>query len=354
MTLDSSSLSRRELGAMLALAGGAALLPGGSLAQVAHADDWRWLLGTWDVRHRRLRKRLAASTDWDEFAGKSALWLTMDGLGTIDDNLLELPGGTYRGLGVRAFDAAAATWSIWWLDGRSAARLDAPVRGRFSGDAGVFVGDDFFEGRPVMVRFRWHDIRGARPHWDQALSTDRGASWEINWRNCFARTAATPAPLSRLADAPRDFDFLVGRWDVAHRKLRRRLAGSDQWDAFGGTLVNWPALGGHGNVGDNVFDAPGGAYRGVGIRSYDAAAGQWSSWWLDGRSAAMIAPAVQGRFANGVGTFVGDDSFEGRPIRTRVTWSRITPRSARWEQAFSADGGASWETNWISDFARRG
>lgn len=70
----------------------------------SHADDWCWLVGNWDVWHRRLKERLAGSTEWEEFGGKSALWLTMGGFGTIDDNIVSIPSGTYRGLSLRAFD----------------------------------------------------------------------------------------------------------------------------------------------------------------------------------------------------------------------------------------------------------
>lgn len=358
--------SRRDFLARMAMAGGAAALglPGFVFAQstsapakpmprtASHAHDWDWLVGNWDVWHRRLKERLAGSREWEEFAGKSALWLTLGGLGTVDDNVLELPGGRYRGLGIRAFDPVARQWSIWWLDGRNPTRFDPPVLGGFEGSTGTFTGRDTFKGRPITMRFRWQDIHGPRPFWEQAFSTDQGASWEVNWLNYFTRTAAEPAPLPALPHANRDFAFLAGRWNVRHRRLRHRLVGSDEWDEFGGTLVNWPVLGGQGNIGDNVMEFPAGTVRGMGIRAWDPASGQWLSWWLDGRHPGAIAPPVRGGFADGVGTFVGDDTHDGRPIKTRVLWSRITPRSARWEQASSADGGASWESNWVSDFTR--
>jgi hypothetical protein len=63
-------------------------------------------------------------------------------------------------------------------------------------------------------------------------------------------------------------------------------------------------------------------------------------------------PPVKGGFENGVGTFYADDTLRGKPIRVRFSWSRITTISAHFEQAFSADGGKSWETNWITDFRR--
>jgi hypothetical protein len=61
---------------------------------------------------------------------------------------------------------------------------------------------------------------------------------------------------------------------------------------------------------------------------------------------------VKGRFAHGVGTFYADDKLRGRPIKVRFTWSHMTPTAAHWEQAFSPDGGKTWETNWITDFKR--
>jgi hypothetical protein len=313
--------------------------------------DWDWLTGNWDVWHRRLKKRLAGNDEWDEFAGKSAFWHTLGGLGNIDDNLLYLPAGTYRAISLRAFDPATRKWAIWWLDGRTAAQLDPPVIGGFAGDEGEFIGTDTYQGKPVVVRFRWHEVHGKRPHWDQAFSPDGGKSWETNWRNYFTRTSATASPVPRLEEpAPAeaaDWSFLVGRWRVRNRK--RKPDGS--WEEFASTLHNWPVMGGLGNIGDNVFHAPSGPYRGVSIRAFDAVAKQWRSWWLDGRRPHTISSSVAGTFADGVGTLLGEDEVDGGKVRVRSQWSRITTKSPRWEQATSSDG-VKWDTNWSADFER--
>lgn len=158
-----------------------------------------------------------------------------------------------------------------------------------------------------------------------------------------------PGPLH--ADA-RDFDFFFGSWRVHHRRLRQRLQACTEWDAFDGTSRVWPLMGGQGNVDDNLLDLPGGAYRAVSLRAFDPVSGTWSIWWLDARHPGQIDVPVRGRFVDGVGTFLADDTLEGRPIRVQFIWSRITARSAQWEQAFSADAGASWETNWVMQFER--
>ena len=150
-----------------------------------------------------------------------------------------------------------------------------------------------------------------------------------------------------------DFDFLVGSWRVHHRRLKERLAGNQEWVPFEGTCVMRKLMDGFGNVDDNVLNLPEGAYRAVGLRSYDPKTAQWQIWWLDGRMPSNpLDPPVRGGFANGVGTFETDDTLRGKPIRVRFTWSKITPTSAHWEQAFSPDAGKTWETNWTMEFER--
>lgn len=161
--------------------------------------------------------------------------------------------------------------------------------------------------------------------------------------------AAKPPDLSGL----HDFDFFVGEWKAHHKRLKERLAASREWEEFDGTCSNRGLIDGFVNADDNVFNAPGGPVRGVGLASYDSGTGEWASWWLDGRNAhGDLDPPAKGRFVNGVGTFYSDDTLRGKPVRVKVTWSGITKRSVHWEQAFSGDGGKTWETNWISDFQR--
>jgi hypothetical protein len=153
------------------------------------------------------------------------------------------------------------------------------------------------------------------------------------------------------ADGRADFDFLIGQWRVRHRRLMTRLAGDTRWEEFDGTTTLWPIMGGLGNVDDNLIALPAGPYRAATVRQFDPVARRWSIWWIDARRPG-IEPPVHGRFVDGVGTFFGDDVLDGRPITVRFLWSAITATGARWEQAFSADGGATWETNWVMEFAR--
>lgn len=147
------------------------------------------------------------------------------------------------------------------------------------------------------------------------------------------------------------FAFQTGAWRVHHRKRKQRLAGSTDWVEFDGTCTAWELLGGHGNVDDHFLDDPAGAYRAATFRRRDPRSGLWSIWWFDPRFPGL-EPPVHGGFSNGVGTFLADDQLGGRPIKVRFLWSGITRAAARWEQAFSPDGGSTWETNWLMTFSR--
>ena len=149
-----------------------------------------------------------------------------------------------------------------------------------------------------------------------------------------------------------DFDFLVGRWRVRHRRLNERLAACTEWSEFDGTCEMRKVLGGLGNVDENYLDLPGDPYHAVTLRSFDPKSRLWTIWWLDGRRPNALDVPLIGAFEKGVGTFHAEALFNGRPIRIRFFWTLPERDKPRWEQAFSVDGGASWETNWIMHFSR--
>lgn len=156
-----------------------------------------------------------------------------------------------------------------------------------------------------------------------------------------------------LPHAAHGFDFLAGSWRIENRRLRSRLTGSSDWEEFAARGTCRPVLDGAGNVDDFVplAGSAWSGYEGGSLRLFDSATEQWSIYWFDNVTHRLLPP-VHGTFENGVGKFYGLDNHEGQPVRVRFRWSGITPTSACWEQAFSADDGETWETNWIMDFTR--
>jgi len=156
---------------------------------------------------------------------------------------------------------------------------------------------------------------------------------------------ATPA-------APGDFDSFLGKWQVRHRSLKKRLAGSNDWEEFGGTSHWQSILGGMANFNESTVHRSGSTYQSLGLRAFDAKTSVWTDWSLSGRDPTKIVVDGVGRFANGVGTFFADDTFEDKPIRVRGMFTLLTSRTMQWEQAFSPDGGRTWETNYVVHHTR--
>lgn len=165
-----------------------------------------------------------------------------------------------------------------------------------------------------------------------------------------------PAPPSLPPEVARDgrhdFDFIRGCWAVENRRLRLRLQGCGDWVTFPAQVENQPLLGGLGNLEQYRATLPDGSpFQGLAIRLFDSEARVWRIHWADDRRGQLDPPLV-GTFEMGRGTFLGEDTFEGRPIRVRFLWIPVSADEARWEQAFSEDGGRSWETNWVMTFRR--
>jgi hypothetical protein len=164
------------------------------------------------------------------------------------------------------------------------------------------------------------------------------------------RTIPANAP-SPSRDGRRDFDFLHGTWRVRNRRLRRVLSGSNDWYEFDGTTVERSVWDGQANLEEYDAVSPSGRIRGLALRLYDPSARQWTIHWSSSATGRLDHPMV-GEFRDGRGEFGGRDEIEGRTIATRFIWTSSSPNACRWEQAFSADGGATWETNWIMEFTR--
>ena len=152
--------------------------------------------------------------------------------------------------------------------------------------------------------------------------------------------------------ATKDFDFLHGSWRVHHRYLKGRLQGSSEWVEFEGQSETQPLLNGSGNVERCRFVREGKEIEGAAFRLFNPATGQWSIYWADTVNPGILQPPVLGRFQGDFGEFTGDDELNGRKILCRFRWTRIGTGAPLWEQAFSADGGTSWETNWIMTFTK--
>ena len=183
-----------------------------------------------------------------------------------------------------------------------------------------------------------------------------------------AAAAAQPAaaqapPYPKVAapathDGAHDFDFILGDWKAHVKRLPERLVGSTAWIEYDGISNHHPVLGSTANLEEFEVDspnAPAGAVKHIKaqtLRLYNPVSRQWSIYGFDIDGGTLGLPAVVGSFHDGMGEFFDYEDWKGRMVLVRYQWSHKGKDDAHMEQAFSPDGGKSWEVNWICDLRR--
>jgi hypothetical protein len=175
-------------------------------------------------------------------------------------------------------------------------------------------------------------------------------------RGSAQESQGTPTPstggVAVQRDGSRDFDFEHGVWTVQLSRRLQPLTGSTTWAEYEGTSVVRPVWGGRANLGELEVEGLTGPIQGLSLRLYNPESGQWSIHWASSRDGALGEAMVGGFDSGGVGEFYNQELFAGRSILVRFVFSEIAPTSFRLEQAFSDDGGKTWEANWIARFER--
>ena len=175
-----------------------------------------------------------------------------------------------------------------------------------------------------------------------------------------ARCTAQATPASERAsargsqaarDGQRDFDFEIGTWKTHLKRLMHPLSGSKTWAEYDGTTVVRKVWNGRANLVELVATGPAGHFEGLNLRLYNPESHQWSLNFANSASGTLTQPTI-GEFRNGRGEFYDQETFNGRAIFVRFVISQLSADSCHFEQAFSDDGGKSWEINWIADDTR--
>lgn len=152
-------------------------------------------------------------------------------------------------------------------------------------------------------------------------------------------------------DGSHDFDFEVGTWKTHVKRRLKPLTGSNTWVEMNGTTIVRKVWNGKGVLVELVAEGPAGRFEGLSLRLYNPQSRQWSLNFASSSDGVLNPPTI-GRFKDGRGEFYAQETYNGRAILVRFVISDITPSSCRFEQAFSDDGGKTWEVNWIATDTR--
>jgi hypothetical protein len=163
--------------------------------------------------------------------------------------------------------------------------------------------------------------------------------------------SSTQTPVVSPHDGQHDFDFELGTWKTHLKVLRHPPSGAPAWVEYQGTSVVHSIWGGRANMVELAVDGPTGHFDALNLHLYNPASRQWGLNFANVTGGTMSTPTV-GEFKNGRGEFYDQEAVNGRMVLVRNVWSDMTATSCHFEQAFSDDGGKTWETNWIADDTR--
>lgn len=149
---------------------------------------------------------------------------------------------------------------------------------------------------------------------------------------------------------PGDFAFLEGNWKIQNRRLKQGTV--SEWDEFEGEATCWSILDGAGSIEE--LRIPARDFYGMGLRLLDRNQETWNDFWVNAKSGALNGPPQSGRFQNGAGIFVAQETEHGLRIQVRGVWDQVTPESCRWTQSVSRDNGKTWQDNWVMTWQRVG
>jgi hypothetical protein len=172
---------------------------------------------------------------------------------------------------------------------------------------------------------------------------------------------ATAAPAGDAAttvdpthDGSHDFDFLIGDWKAHVRRLPDRLVGSNKWIEYDGISNHHKLLDSNANFEQFDVTSADGKQRikAQTLRLYNPQSHQWSIYLIDLDKGTLGLPATVGQFTGKRGELFDIEDWKGRSVLVRFTWLDQGPHAAHMEQAFSPDGGKTWEVNWICELTR--
>jgi hypothetical protein len=343
--------------------------PGKTMAEEHTTDgqrdgqrDFDFSFGTWRTHISRRLHPLSGSNVWADYEGTSVVSKIWNGRGGLGETEADGPAGHLQALSLRLYNPQAHQWGLTYASTGGttsvATSLSVPTIGEFKQGRGEFFDTELFNGRSILVRNVWSEITPNSCRFEQAFSEDGGTTWEINWKAIDTRMESETDGASAGQreegvehDGQHDFDFEFGSWKTHLSRILDPLAGSKAWSDYDGTTVVRKVWKGRAQLVELEADGPQGHFEGMNLRLYNPQSRQWSLYFASSRDGTFGPPSM-GEFKNGRGEFYDQEVFKGRAILVRFVITDITPASCKFEQAFSADGGKTWEVNWIATDTR--
>jgi hypothetical protein len=325
--------------------------------------DFDFIFGRWKIHLKRRAPSANGISSWTEFDGYGLYRKIWDGRANLNEFEADSPSGHIEGLTLRTYNPNTHQWSLYWASSRDGI-LAEPQVGQFHDGAGEFYAQDKIDGKSVFVRYVWSKITANSVHFEQAISDNGGKTWDVNWvsdmtrepetsANTGAATEARPVSAASPAqDGQHDFDPLFGSWNYHLKRRTNPLTGSATWVDFTGTGICYRLWDGRAQLDTFLANSDSGHIEGLTLRLYNPNTHEWRLYWANSKDGLVELPQI-GQFKNGRGEFYALDTINERSILVKYDWTGLATASPHFEQSFSADGGKTWEANWITDQTRQ-
>jgi hypothetical protein len=323
--------------------------------------DFDFNFGVWHTHIKRIPDPFSTPTKSVELDGTVTVRKVWDGRAQLEEIETEGPAGHWEGMTLFLYNPQSHQWSQTFIDSKSGV-LNSPTIGSFKEGRGELFSQDTFNGKSILVRGVWSNITPNSHRYEESYSNDGGATWAPAFIANLTREkspVASVAPPFRAKtgdkdangahNSEHDFDWVIGTWNSHSYRILHPLTGSTTWTDMDGVSIDKTIWGGRASLAEYKADGRAGHVELLALRWYNPTTHEWNVDFATPNVGTLGVPGV-GELKNGRVTFYDQEQFKGRSILVRFSIWAITPDTAQSEQAFSDDGGKTWEVNWVNKF----
>jgi hypothetical protein len=323
------------------------------------AHDFDFSIGVWHTHIRRVLDPLSGSQESMEPNGTVTSRKIWGGRALLEEIEADGPKGHWEGLSLFLYDPQAHQWSQSFINS-SRGDLPTPLVGEFHDGRGELFQQDTFKVKTIQVRGLWTVSSPDAHRYEESYSDDGGKTWKVSFIGDKTRdenvkeqdgTAVADPPAAQEVVGQSDFNFDLGMWKVHSRRMLHPLTGSHDWVEMDGTTVVKKVWGGRANLAEYDATGTGGHVVLLSLRWFNPVSHEWNIDFATPQVGTLGVPGV-GTFKNGRADFYDYEPIGGRTVNVRFSIWKATDDAMQTEQAFSDDGGKTWEVNWTSQYWR--
>jgi hypothetical protein len=316
--------------------------------------DFDFNIGVWHTHIRRVLDPLSGSTKSIELNGTVTTRKVWDGRAQLEEIEAEGPNGHWEGLTLFLYNPQSHQWSQSFINSKMGTLDSPPLIGAFKDGRGELFSQDTFHGKSILVRGVWSNFTPDSHRYEESYSNDGGKTWAVAFIGELTREKQPDSDAEHAnaaEDRQRDFDFDLGTWKTHSSRLIQPLTGSTTWVDMDGTSVVKKVWDGRANLAEYKADGSASHIELLSLRWFNPTTHEWNLDFATPNVGTLGIPGV-GEFKNGRGDFYDYELINGRSVLVRFSIWRISADAAQSEQAFSDDGGKTWEVNWINRYTR--